>query len=147
MLAQAYARTYRSNAVLTASPGQLVLMMYDGVLKSLALARDAFEQPPENMQRIELINRHLLKAQSILSELQGTLNFDAGGDIARTLHRLYDYHNRRLFEANLKKQVAPVIEVERLVRELRDGWAEMLSKSDGSLPVASASAPSLAVAS
>ncbi len=136
MLAQAYARTYRSNAVLTASPGQLVLMMYDGVLKSLALARDAFEQPPENMQRIELINRHLLKAQSILSELQGTLNFTAGGEIARTLHRLYDYHNRRLFEANLKKQVAPVIEVERLVCELRDGWAEMLGKQDGSMTTA-----------
>lgn len=147
MLAQAYARTYRSNAVLTASPGQLVLMMYDGVLKSLALARDAFEQPPENMQRIELINRHLLKAQSILSELQGTLNFDAGGEIAKTLHRLYDYHNRRLFEANLKKQVGPVIEVERLVRELRDGWAEMLSKQDGSLPAAPTRSASLATAS
>lgn len=133
MLAQTYARTYRTNAILTASPGQLVLMMYDGALKSLALAREAFSLPADNMQRIELINRHLLKAQSIITELQSTLNFDAGGDVARTLNRLYDYHNRRLFEANLKKQVGPVVEVEKLLGELRDAWAEMLAKqADGS---------------
>ena len=45
MMAQGYARTYRRNAVLTASPGQLVLMLYDGVLKSLALTRVAFARP------------------------------------------------------------------------------------------------------
>lgn len=143
MFAQTYARTYRANAVLTASPGQLVLMMYDGTLKALALALEAFAQPAENPQRIEQINRELLKAQRILAELQGTLNFDAGGEVARTLHRLYDYHNRRLLEANLRKQVEPVIEVERLVRELRDAWAEMLAKQDAGL----ASAGSLAAVS
>lgn len=126
MLAQGYARTYRANAVLTASPGQLVLMLYDGILKSLALAQEAFKQPEENPRRIELINQHLLKAQAIITELQAGLNMDAGGEFAKTMHRLYDYHNRRLLEANLRKQVEPVVEVERLVRELRDAWAEML---------------------
>ena len=63
-----------------------------------------------------------MKAQAILSELQGGLNMEAGGEFARTMHRLYDYHNRRLLEANLRKQVEPVIEVERLLRELRDAW-------------------------
>ncbi len=52
MLANAYARTYRTNAVLTASPGQLVLMLYDGVLKSLALAREAFAQPGDDPRRM-----------------------------------------------------------------------------------------------
>ena len=130
MLASAYAQTYRANAVLTASPGQLVLMLYDGVLKSLAITRDAFSRPVTEPRRIETINQHLLKAQMIIAELQGGLNLEAGGDIAATLHRLYDYHNRRLLEANLRKQVEPVIEVERLVRELRDAWAEMLCKQD-----------------
>lgn len=131
MVATGYARTYRANAILTASPGQLVLMLYDGALKALALAREAFAAPPEDPRRIEIINTQLLKAQAILSELQNGLNLEAGGDFARTMHRLYDYHNRRLLEANIRKQVEPVIEVERLVRELRDAWAQMLTQHDG----------------
>jgi len=134
MFAQGYARTYRANAVLTASPGQLVLMLYDGALKALALARAAFESSEDDMQRIAQINQQLLKAQSILSELQGGLNMEAGGEFARTMHRLYDYHNRRLMEANIRKKVEPVIEVEGLVRELRDAWAQMLAQgSDASV--------------
>jgi flagellar protein FliS len=130
--ASGYARTYRANAILTASPGQLVLMLYDGALKALALAREGFNQPPEDPKRIQLINSQLLKAQDILAELQSGLNMEAGGEFARTMHRLYDYHIRRLLEANLRKQVEPVIEVERLVRELRDAWAQMLTQQDGS---------------
>ena len=133
--ANGYARTYRANAVLTASPGQLVLMLYDGVLKALGLAREAFARPAEDMRRIEVINQQLLKAQAILAELQSGLNMEAGGEFALTMNRLYDYHNRRLLEANLRKQVEPVIEVERLVRELRDAWAEMLNKHDGTASI------------
>jgi flagellar protein FliS len=128
MVTAGYARTYRANSILTASPGQLVLMLYDGALKALNLARDAFDKPVDEPRRIESINTHLLKAQAILGELQSGLNMEAGGEFARTMHRLYDYHNRRLFEANLKKRVEPVIEVERLVRELRDAWAQMLTQ-------------------
>jgi flagellar protein FliS len=134
MVAHGYAQTYRANAVLTASPGQLVLMLYDGVLKSLSIARDAFSRPANDPRRIETINRHLLKAQTIIGELQGNLNMEAGGELAVTLERLYDYHNRRLLEANLRKKVELVIEVEGLVRELRDAWAEMLCKQG--LPIA-----------
>lgn len=128
MVASGYARTYRANAVLTASPGQLVLMLYDGALKALNIARDAFTMGPDDPRRIQVINEQLLKAQAIIAELQNGLNMEAGGEFAKTMHRLYDYHNRRLLEANLRKQVEPVIEVERLVRELRDAWAQMLSQ-------------------
>ncbi len=131
MLAQGYARTYRANAVLTASPGQLVLMLYDGALKALAIAQVAFDRPEEDFHRIGIINEQILKAQAIINELQSGLNFEIGGEFAKTMHRLYDYHYRRLLEANLRKQVGPVIEVERLLRELRDAWAEMLSKQEG----------------
>lgn len=130
MVATGYARTYRTNAVLTASPGQLVLMLYDGALKALALAREGFAVPADDPRRIQIINEQLLKAQAILNELQSGLNMEAGGEFARTMHRLYDYHNRRLLEANLRKQIEPVIEVERLVRELRDAWAQMLTQQD-----------------
>ena len=130
MVAKGYARTYRATSILTASPGQLVLMLYDGALKAMALSREAFAAT-EDPRRIETINTQLLKAQAILTELQNGLNMEAGGEFARTMHRLYDYHNRRLFEANIRKQVEPVIEVERLVRDLRDAWAQMLAQQDG----------------
>jgi flagellar protein FliS len=131
MLAQNYVRTYRTNSVLTASPGQLVLMLYDGALKALTLADEAMARPSDDFRRIAVINEQLLKAQRILSELQGTLNFEAGdGKLAREMDRLYDYYIRKLLEANIRKDPAPVKEVERLLRELRDGWAEMLQKND-----------------
>lgn len=130
MVAAGYARTYRANSVLTASPGQLVLMLYDGALKAIGLAREGFETVHEDPRRIEVINRQLLKAQAILAELQNGLNLEAGGEFAQTMHRLYDYHTHRLLEANLRKQVEPVIEVERLVRELREAWAQMLTQND-----------------
>lgn len=133
MVANAYARTYRANAVLTASPGQLVLMLYDGALRALALAQVAFASADEP-RRIETIHQQLMKAQNILHELQDGLNLEAGGDVARTLQQLYDYHGRRLFEANLRKQAEPVIEVERLLRELRDAWAEMLTRQESGTP-------------
>lgn len=130
MLAKGYVQTYRTNAVLTASPAQLVLMLYDGALKAMAIAREALERPDEDIRRIEVINHQLQKAQNIILELQAGLDFDAGGEFAHTLNRLYDYHYRRLLEANLRKDVKPVIEVERLLGSLRDAWAEMLSKQD-----------------
>lgn len=131
MVAKDYARTYRTNAVLTASPGHLVLMLFDGALRALEGARGGFAMPPYEPRRFEAINTQLLKAQTIISELQATLNFDAGdGKFAREMHRLYDYYLRRLMEANLRKDEQPVIEVERLLREVRNAWAEMLQKHD-----------------
>lgn len=132
MVAQDYARTYRANAVLTASPGQLVLMLYDGALRALHLAAEAFARPTEDTRRLEEINKQLLKAQAIISELQATLNFNAGdGKLAEEMGRLYEYYNHRLLQANLRKDPAPVAEVERLLREIRDSWAEMLAKHTG----------------
>jgi len=130
MVSHGYARAYHAQSVLTASPGQLVLMMFDGALRFLALAKEGFNQPEENMRRFETINLNLQRAQNIIAELQGSLNHEAGGEIAVTLDRLYDYYSRRLFEANVKKRLEPVIEVERFLQELRDAWAEMIRKED-----------------
>ena len=131
MVAADCARAYRANSVLTASPGQLVLMLFDGVLRSLAIARDAFSMPPQDLRRIAVINQQLIKAQNIITELQATLNLEAGdGVFAREMSRLYDYYTRRLLEANIRKEIGPVIEVERLLGEVRDAWAEMLKQQD-----------------
>ena len=130
LAARGYARTYQAQSVLSASAGQLILMLYDGALRFLGHARDALELPETTPKRIEIINTNIIKAQNIIAELQSCLNLEAGGDHAKNLDRLYDYYLRRLLEANLKKQLNPLLEVERLVRTLRDGWAEMLRNQD-----------------
>jgi flagellar protein FliS len=124
--AHPYARAYQAQSILTASPGQLVLLMYDGALRFIHQARAAFALPADDLSRIQSINTSLLRAQAVITELRANLDRQAGGELAANLDRLYDYHLRRLREANLRKDEAPVIEVERLVRSLRDGWAEML---------------------
>ena len=136
MYAQDYARAYRANSILTASPGQLVLMLFDGALNALAIARTACDDPKRDPRRFEIINAQLVKAQKIIAELQGTLNLEAGGEFAKTMYRLYDYYDRRLVEANLKKESAPIAEVERLLGDVRTAWAEMLREKDktGSAP-------------
>jgi flagellar secretion chaperone FliS len=130
MSAVAYARAYQAQSILTASPGQLVLLMYDGALRFLAQARASFALPDTDCRRIAQINTALLRAQAVIAELQVNLDHEAGGEIATNLDRLYDYHLRRLLEANIRKDESIVTEVERLVRELREGWAEMLRHSD-----------------
>ncbi len=134
MYAQDYARAYRANSILTASPGQLVLMLFDGALNARAIARTACDDPSGDPKRFEVIHTQLVKAQKIIAELQGTLNLEAGGDFARTMYQLYDYYDRRLVEANLKKQSAPIAEVERLLGEVRTAWAEMLRDKDKAAP-------------
>ena len=124
------ARAYQTQSIMTASPGQLVLMMYDGCLRFMAQARAGFALPEENPRRIETIHTALLRAQAILSELRANLDMEAGGDVAANLDRLYEYHLRRLFECNLRKDEAPLIEIETLVRTLRDAWAEMLRSNE-----------------
>ncbi len=132
--AQNYARTYQAQAVLTASPGQLILILFDGALRFMGLAIDALKEPAQSPRSIEQAHTNLVKTQNIIAELQSSLNIEAGGDYAANLDRLYDYYLRRLAHANLKKDAAPVIEVEALVRQLRDGWAEMLRSQNAAAP-------------
>jgi flagellar secretion chaperone FliS len=63
MYAQDYARTYRANSVLTASPGQLVLLLFDAALNSLAIARQACDEAVADPRRLEVVHTNLVKAQ------------------------------------------------------------------------------------
>lgn len=134
MVASGYARTYQTQSVVTAGPGQLILMLYDGALRFMTIAKEAFDGYDGSPRRIEQINTNLIKAQNIISELRASLNHEIGGEYAKNLDRLYDYYLRRLFEANVRKDAKPLIEVEGLVRTLRDGWAEMLRSSEANEP-------------
>jgi len=130
MVANSYAKTYQTQSVLTASPGRLVLMLYDGALRFVQQANAGFDMPEDDPRRIEIINRNLLKAQAIIDELQDTLNKGAGGEFAVTMDRLYDYHRTQLIQANVSKNRALVVPVEKFLEEIRDAWAEMLRKED-----------------
>ncbi len=130
MSLSAYARqaqAYKRQAILTASPGQLVLMLYDGVIRFLHQAQESFAEI-DSPRGIENVHHNITRAVNILAEMQSNLNMDVGGEYAENLWRLYDYYQRRLHEANMKKQPEPVAEIMGLVQELRDGWAEMLAQ-------------------
>ena len=119
-------RSYRQIATLTAPPGQIVLMLYDGAIRFLERALPGFsmEDPCEaNMQ----IHNNLRRAQDILRELNYALNMEQGGECAGTLRSLYEYFDRRLVESNVQKKPDGVREVIRHLSELRDAWATMLS--------------------
>jgi flagellar protein FliS len=122
-------KSYRQISTLTAPPGQIILMLYDGALRALERALPGFTHadPAEaNM----IIHNNLLRAQAIIRELNYALNMEQGGECAATLRRLYDYFDRRIWDSNLRKRRDGVDEVIRLVTELRDAWAAMLNKPE-----------------
>jgi flagellar protein FliS len=117
--------SYQSVAVATASPGKLILMLYDGALRFLQAAEDGFKVK-ELRERQEAVHNNLIKAQNIISELQRCLSVRDGGDFAINLFRLYDFMNTRLMEANVRKEPANIRIVARLLGEVRDAWDQML---------------------
>jgi flagellar protein FliS len=119
--------SYRKVATQTATPGQLVLMLYDGTLKFLEKALTGFDHQDPLLFN-QTINNNIVRAQAIIHEMNASLNMNAGGEVASNFRRLYNYFYRRLTEANRTKQKAPIEETISRLRVLRDSWAEMLSK-------------------
>jgi len=122
------ARSYKAQSIQTASPGKLVLMLFDGALRFMAAARRAFDED-DFTKRNEDINNNLIRAQNIVTELQSSLDMSVPGDLPGTLYRLYDYVLHQLQQANLKKIVEPIGEGEKTINELREAWAEMLTQN------------------
>jgi flagellar secretion chaperone FliS len=112
-------KAYQNNSVQTASPGELTLMLYNGCLKFIGLARTAIE-----MKNTEEKNKNLLKAQKIIQELMVTLNMDL--EVSKSLMQMYDYINRRLIEANIQSDVKILDEVEDYVLDFRNTWKEVI---------------------
>lgn len=120
MAAQSSAHNaYKQNSVTTASPGELTLMLYNGCLKFLTIAKKAMLD-----KNIEAKNTNLQKAQAIITELMVTLDMNV--PISKEIQPLYDYMNRRLLEANIKNDPAIIDEVAGLMTEFRDTWKEVI---------------------
>ncbi|MFJ8257673.1 flagellar export chaperone FliS [Peribacillus asahii] len=112
-------QSYQQNAVKTASPGELSLMLYNGCLKFITFAKKAIQEG-----NIEEKNKNLLKAQDIIREFMVTLNMDV--KMSKDLMVMYDYLHRRLIEANMKSDLSILEEVEGFVTELRNTWKEAI---------------------
>jgi len=123
---------YRETRVKTASPGQLVVMLYDEAIKqsdtAIALLGPESKPKPEHIERI---NAALGKVQDVITELMASLDFDAGGEIARDLFALYVWFGREMLEANIHKEVGRVSSVRTMLAELREAWADAATKSQG----------------
>ena len=122
------ARKYQEMNVMTASPMELILMLYDECIRSLEKAEEAFSV--EGPERIERINNSLLHAQDIITELAVSLDLEQGGEIAQTLQRLYDFMVNHLSRANVTKAIKPVRDVKDMLKELRDAWREISKEED-----------------
>lgn len=124
---------YRETRVKTASPGQLVVMLYEEAVKqcdrAVELLADGIKSKPAN---IEKANAAISKAQDIVTELMASLDFELGGDIAKNLFSLYVYFNRELMEANIAKAPERIKAVRGMLEELRSAWSVAATQAQGS---------------
>ena len=123
---------YREVRVKTASPAQIVVMLYDEAVRQCDRALDLMTgNEAKNPRNIEKINAALGKTQDIVTELMAGLDFEAGGDIAQDLFALYVWFNRELMESNVEKDGKRVRIVRDQLDSLRGAWAEAATKAQG----------------
>jgi flagellar protein FliS len=114
-------QSYRDSAVLTASPEQLVVMLYDGIGRFLrqaevVMGEGAFGQAGERLSR----------AEAIIDELLATLNMDAG-EISIRLQAIYLFCKRHLAESRIHRDPKRIVVVRDLLGQLREGWSQISS--------------------
>ncbi len=116
-----YAMVGMETGVAAATPHQLILMLFDGALLSLANAR-------RHLAGGAVADKGMAigKALAIIDGgLKASLDLEAGGEIARNLYALYEYIEQRLVEANLRNDADLIAEAMRLLRELQGAWQEI----------------------
>lgn len=126
-LPSAYAQ-YNNSKVMTASPGELTLMLYEGAIKFCNIAIMAIEH-----KDIEKAYINITKTERIVDYFRQTL--DMKYPVAQDFDRVYEYLGRRLVEANVKKDKEILEEVNDHLRSMRDTWKEVMktNKEKGSL--------------
>lgn len=111
--------TYQRNQVQTASPGELTLMLYNGLVKFIKQGKLALES-----RQVEQTHGYILRAQDIISEFMVSLNREY--EISKELLPLYDYMKQGLIEANLNKDIDKLSEIESMAIELRETWVQVM---------------------
>ncbi len=120
-LANAYSQ-YSTNRILTASPAELTLMLYEGAIKFCNIAIMGVEQ-----KSIQKAHDNIMKTERIIREFQITLNHDY--PVAKDFDAVYTYLIRRLHEANIKKDKEILEEILTHLRTMRDTWKEVMKLS------------------
>ena len=112
---------YQRNKILTASPAEITLMLYEGAIKFCNVAIMGIEQ--KDMERA---HTNIMKTQRIIEEFRNTL--DRKYQVAEEFDKIYVYVLQRLFEANIKKDKEILEEVNEHLRSLRDTWKEVMKR-------------------
>ena len=118
---QGYA-AYANNKIMTATPGELTLMLYEGAIKFCNVAVVAIEKGD-----VEKAHQNIMKVEAIIEEFQVTL--DRKYAVAEDFDNVYKYLQQRLIEANLKKDKEILEEVLKHLRTMRDTWKEVMKKA------------------
>ena len=113
---------YRKSAVTTASPLQLVIMLYDGALRFIDNAKTALDEGDRFKQ-----NYASQKAQKIVAELMACLDMQKGGEIAQNLFALYTFVYNRLVEANMEDRKDYYQQAEKVLADLKSSWVRIES--------------------
>lgn len=110
---------YQKNAIMTATPAELTLMLYDGAIKFCNIALDAMDK-----KDIQKAHENIKKAEAIITELRASL--DRKYPVWEDFERVYEYIYKQLVAANLAKEKAPLEEALKRIREMRDTWKEVM---------------------
>ncbi|MBF8437861.1 flagellar export chaperone FliS [Halanaerobiaceae bacterium Z-7014] len=114
---------YAQTKIQTASGGDLVVMLYQGCIKFMRLAKKSMEE-----DNIHNTNEYLIRSQDIIMELLTTLDGEKGGEVATNLAALYEYMYRELIQANMKKDPEKIDQVESMMLELLEAWKEAVKQ-------------------
>lgn len=114
------AQTYQTNQVTTATPSELTLMLYNGAIKFTKQAKASLEE-----RNYAKTHEFCLKVQNILYELMSSLKKEY--PISLEFDKMYEYMLRRTVEANMRKDIEILNEVEDLFIQFRDTWKEAMT--------------------
>ena len=115
--------SYRASSVLTASPGQLIVMLYDGARRFLSQATVAM-----GAGDIPAAHNKLTRAENIIRHLRNTLDMEQGGQIAERLQAIYTFSLSHLREARFEQNPRKLDEVNEMLGKLRESWATIASE-------------------
>jgi flagellar protein FliS len=120
--AESYGSVQVTTGVATADNIQLIQMLFDGLLESLATASGHIQN-----NAIEEKSKALARAGRIVVGLQGALDFERGGELAQNLNELYAYITRRLFHINAYNDLTALAEVKTLIKDISQAWQTLPS--------------------
>ncbi len=126
MKSNEFAENYKTTQILTASPGKLLLMLYQKCIENLENGIDELEKEKTDLS---LAHGYIIKAQEIIGELVSTLDMEKGKEFAKNIESLYLYMLRQLVEANMTKTTDKIKEVKTLMEELYASWKVAVEKT------------------